>query len=171
MQFLFCCFSNKPALLMSADCTRSRSGSEWYLICNCELLFKCTTDTGQKNSDASNFPFISNKATICLRLSCSHFMSNYIFFVSTKAELNVVLLFNFNIIFQVTNFENTQAKHKTECICSLFVFGSNHFAHGIGDTALIHFKISMRLLIFIEVRPIIYQKLQNFANINNLMLK
>jgi hypothetical protein len=42
---------------------------------------------------------------------------------------------------------------------------------GIGDTALIHFKISMRLLIFIEVRPIIYQKLQNFANINNLMLK
>jgi hypothetical protein len=44
-------------------------------------------------------------------------------------------------------------------------------AHGIGDTALIHFKISMRLLIFIEVRPIIYQKLQNFANINNLMLK
>jgi hypothetical protein len=44
-------------------------------------------------------------------------------------------------------------------------------AHGIGDTALIHFKISMRLLIFIEVRPIIYQKLQNFANVNNLMLK
>ena len=44
-------------------------------------------------------------------------------------------------------------------------------AHGIGDTALIHFKISMRLLIFIEVRPIIYQKLQHFANINNLMLK
>jgi len=44
-------------------------------------------------------------------------------------------------------------------------------AHGIGDTAPIHFKISMRLLIFIEVRPIIYQKLQNFANINNLMLK
>ena len=43
--------------------------------------------------------------------------------------------------------------------------------HGIGDTALIHFKISMRLLIFIEVRPIIYQKLQNFANINNFMLK
>ena len=42
-------------------------------------------------------------------------------------------------------------------------------AHGIGDTALIHFKISMRL--FIQVRPIIYQKLQNFANINNLMLK
>ena len=41
----------------------------------------------------------------------------------------------------------------------------------IGDTALIHFKISMKLLIFIEVRPIIYQKLQNFANINNLMLK
>jgi hypothetical protein len=44
-------------------------------------------------------------------------------------------------------------------------------AHGIGDTALIHFKISMRLLIFIEVRLIIYQKFQNFANINNLMLK
>jgi hypothetical protein len=44
-------------------------------------------------------------------------------------------------------------------------------AHGIGDTALIHFKISMRLLIFVEVRPITYQKLQNFANINNLMLK
>ena len=36
-------------------------------------------------------------------------------------------------------------------------------AHGIGDTALIHFRISMR--------PIIYQKLQNFANINNLMVK
>ena len=46
-----------------------------------------------------------------------------------------------------------------------------YVAHGIGDTALIHFKISMRLLILIEVRPIIYQKLQNFANINNLMLK
>ena len=44
-------------------------------------------------------------------------------------------------------------------------------AHGIEDTAQIHFKISMRLLIFIEVRPIIYQKLQNFANVNNLMLK
>jgi hypothetical protein len=44
-------------------------------------------------------------------------------------------------------------------------------AHGIGDTALIHFKISMRFLIFIEVRPIIYQKLQNFANLNNVMLK
>jgi hypothetical protein len=44
-------------------------------------------------------------------------------------------------------------------------------AHGIGDTALIHFKIFMRLLIFIEVRPIIYQKLQHFANINNFMLK
>jgi len=34
-------------------------------------------------------------------------------------------------------------------------------AHGIEDTALIHFKISMRLFICIEVRPIIYQKLQN----------
>jgi len=29
----------------------------------------------------------------------------------------------------------------------------------------------MRLLFFIEVRPIIYQKLQKFANVNNLMLK
>jgi hypothetical protein len=49
----------------------------------------------------------------------------------------------------------------------------NFITCGIGDTArrLIHFKISMRLLIFIEVRPIIYQNLQNFANINNLMLK
>ena len=37
-------------------------------------------------------------------------------------------------------------------------------AHGIGD-------ISMRFFIFIEVRPIIYQKFQNFANINNLTLK
>ena len=43
-------------------------------------------------------------------------------------------------------------------------------AHGIGNTALIHFEISMRLLIFIEVRPIIYQKLQNFANITILCL-
>ena len=30
---------------------------------------------------------------------------------------------------------------------------------------------TISLQIFIEVRPIIYQKLQNFANINNLMLK
>ena len=44
-------------------------------------------------------------------------------------------------------------------------------AHGIGANALIHFKICMRLLIFIEVRLIIYQKFQHFANINNLMLK
>ena len=42
--------------------------------------------------------------------------------------------------------------------------------HDIGDTALIHFKISMRLLIFIEVRPIIYQKLQNLQTLTILCL-
>ena len=40
-------------------------------------------------------------------------------------------------------------------------------AHGIEDTALIYFKISMRLLICIEVRPIIYQKLQNSSEIKH----
>ena len=40
-------------------------------------------------------------------------------------------------------------------------------AHGIEDTALIHFKISMRLLICIEVKPIIYQKLQNSSEIKH----
>ena len=38
-------------------------------------------------------------------------------------------------------------------------------AHGIGDTALIHFKISMRLLIFIEVRPIIWDKVPTMVEI------
>jgi hypothetical protein len=38
-------------------------------------------------------------------------------------------------------------------------------AHGIGDTALIHFKISMRLLIFIEVRPIIWDEVSTMIEI------
>jgi hypothetical protein len=38
-------------------------------------------------------------------------------------------------------------------------------AHGIGDTALIHFKISMRLLIFIEVRPIIWDEVPTMVEI------
>ena len=38
-------------------------------------------------------------------------------------------------------------------------------AHGIGDTALIHFKISVRLLIFIEVRPIIWDEVPTMVEI------
>jgi hypothetical protein len=38
-------------------------------------------------------------------------------------------------------------------------------AHSIGDTALIHFEISMRLLIFIEVRPIIWDEIPTMVEI------
>ena len=38
-------------------------------------------------------------------------------------------------------------------------------AHGIGDTVLIHFKIYMGLLIFIEVRPIIWDEVPTMVEI------
>jgi hypothetical protein len=44
----------------------------------------------------------------------------------------------------------------------------NLVAHGIGDTALIHFKIT-DFLFFIEVRPIIYQKLENFGQLLSIL--
>ena len=39
-------------------------------------------------------------------------MSDFDNFVSIKAELNVVLLYDFQIIFYDKHFENTQVKHK-----------------------------------------------------------
>jgi hypothetical protein len=76
------------------------------------------TDSGQKYSDTSNIPYIFHiKQNISKNYPAVNSSLILIIFITITTELNVVLLYNFKIIFYDKHFEIiTQVKHTTELI-------------------------------------------------------
>ena len=76
------------------------------------------TDSGQKYSDISNIPDIFHiKQKISKNYPAVNSSLILIIFITITTELNVVLLYNFKIIFYDKHFEIiTQVKHTTELI-------------------------------------------------------
>jgi hypothetical protein len=67
------------------------------------------TETKQKHSNASNFPYKSQIKLQFVRYDPEVNSCNiYVFLYQQKQKLNAALLFNFNIIFPTTNSEKVQ---------------------------------------------------------------
>ena len=91
-------------------------------------------------------------------MSAYHCDHKLVFYLNKWTSVRIP--FSYQVILIAALFQNIAASYRPwlHYITPVNIESKAYYvAHSIGDTALIHFRISMRLLIFIEVRPIIYQ--------------